>query len=258
MSRAELDDRTLQRWMSPRELKALSKQSGDISLGHLPAAAQAFVLAGLARLAPKKTFLALASGVKTQEELANDLDAWSAPNLFFPQVDAPIEGALPDPEASAERLSALTKLTNGFTGVVLTTVSANEQRLPAPDALQKNRIKLVKNTHLDREALLTQLQDAGYTRETQVQGRGQFSVRGAVVDIYSWDASRPLRTEWLDEELISLREFDVDIQRSVQTLKTAELSLAGPFMNKESDDEAALSDYLPKGFVTVHLGPEEA
>jgi transcription-repair coupling factor (superfamily II helicase) len=256
MSRAELDDRTLQRWMSPRELKALSQKSGHISLGHLPAAAQAFVLAGLSRLAPKKTFLALAAGVKTQEELANDLDAWSAPNLFFPQVDAPIEGALPDPEASAERLSALTKLSNGFTGVLLTTVSASEQSLPAPDALQKNRIKLVKNTHLDREALLQKLQDAGYTRETQVQGRGQFSVRGAVVDIYSWDASRPLRTEWLDEELISLREFDVDIQRSVQTLKTADLSLAGPSMNKE-EGEALLSDYLPKGFVTVHLGPEE-
>ena len=61
-----------------------------------------------------------------------------------------------------------------------------------------------------------------------MQGRGQFSVRGAVVDIFSWDARRPLRTEWEDEELISLREFDVDAQRSVQTLKTAEISLAGP------------------------------
>ena len=57
MSRVEKYERTFQRWMSPRELKALSKQSGDISLGHLPAAAQAFVLAGLSRLAPKKRFL---------------------------------------------------------------------------------------------------------------------------------------------------------------------------------------------------------
>ncbi len=257
MPRVENIEKTFQRWMHPRELKALSQSSGAISLGSLPASAQAFVLAGLARHAPKRTFLALAPGVKTQEELANDLEAWGAPNLFFPQVEAPVTGTLPDPEASAERLAALTKLSAGFTGVVLTTASASEQPLPDPKALQENRIKLVRNTHLDREALLKQLQEAGYTREAQVQERGQFSVRGAVVDIFSWDAPRPLRTEWEDEELISLREFDVDAQRSVQTLKTAELSLAIPTAAGDSAGEATLRDYLASDFVTVNLGDEE-
>ena len=69
---------------------------------------------------------------------------------------------------------------------------------------------MVKNTRLDRDEFLARLGKAGYTREAQVQGRGQFSVRGAVIDIFSWDARRPLRTEWEDDELISLREFDVD------------------------------------------------
>src|ERR1700683_1354577 len=251
-------EKTFQRWMNSPALKEASRSSESLSLGQLPASAQAFVLAALARLAPKQTFLALAPGVKAQEELANDLEAWAAPHLFFPQVEVPTAETLPDPEASAERLSALSRLASGFAGVVLATPRASEQALPKPDVLRNQRLKLVKNTHLDRDALLQRLQEAGYTREAQVQERGQFSVRGAVVDIFSWDTQRPLRTEWEDEELISLREFDVDAQRSVQTLKTAEISLAGPGLAGSSDNTGTLRDYLAKTFVTVELGEEVA
>jgi transcription-repair coupling factor (superfamily II helicase) len=250
-------EKTFQRWMNPRLLKEIAPSPDSLSLGHLPASAQAFVLAALARLAPKQTFLALAPGVKAQEELANDLEAWDAPQLFFPQVEVPTAETLPDPEASAERLSALGRLASGFSGVVLTTARAGQQALPSPDILKGQRLKLVKNTRLDRDGLLQQLQEAGYIREAQVQERGQFSVRGAVVDIFSWDAQRPLRTEWEDEELISLREFDVDAQRSVQPLNTAEVSLAGLGLSGGADSTATLRDYLPKDFVTVNLGEDE-
>ena len=245
------------RWMNSPALRELAHQNGPLPLGQLPASAQAFVLAALARLAPKRTFLALASGVKTQEDLANDLEAWAAPHLFFPQVEAPTAETLPDPESSAERLAALTKLSSRFAGVVLATPRSHAQSLPAPAALLGQRLKLTKNTHHDRDALVQRLIDVGYTREAQVQERGQLSVRGAVVDIFSWDAVRPLRTEWEDEELISLREFDVDAQRSVQTIKSVEISLAGPRFGAGDGDTATLDDYLPADFVTVRLGEEE-
>jgi transcription-repair coupling factor (superfamily II helicase) len=243
------------RWTAAPDLQKLAGQAGPLALGELPAPAQAFVLAALARLQPKRTFLAIAPRVKAQEEMANDLEAWGAPFLFFPQIDTPAAETLPDPESSAERLAALTKLTSGFSGVVPATARALEQPLPRPEVLKSQRLRLTKNTHLDREAILRQLQDAGYTREAQVQDRGQFSVRGAVVDFFSWDAHRPLRTEWEDEELVSLREFDVDAQRSVQTLKSAEISLAGP--NMGGDETATLRDYLPEDFIEVRLGEEE-
>src|SRR5471030_2840562 len=129
-------EKTLQRWMNSPALQEIAQSPEALSLGQLPASAQAFVLAALARLAPKQTFLALATGVKAQEELANDLEAWDAPQLFFPQVEAPTAEALPDPEASAERLSALSRLASGFAGVVLATARAGEQALPKPDVLR--------------------------------------------------------------------------------------------------------------------------
>jgi transcription-repair coupling factor (superfamily II helicase) len=247
-------EQTFSRWMDAPALRQAATGAGPLELGHLPASAQAFVLAAMARANPKQTFLALTPRVKAQEELANDLEAWSAPHLFFPQVESPTAETLPDPDASAERLAALGKLSGGFAGVVLATERAEEQPLPTPEILRRQRLRLAKNTHLDREAIFAQLQEAGYTREAQVQGRGQFSVRGAVVDIFSWDAHRPLRTEWEDEELISLREFDVDAQRSVQTLKHAEVSLAGPSPGGDESSTATLRDYLAEGFLEVRLG----
>ena len=243
--------------MSQRDLNEISQAGTTLALGHLPASAQAFVLASLAQNAQKKIFLALTPGVKAQEELANDLEAWGAPYLFIPQVEAPTAETLPDPETTAERLSALGRLNAGFAGVVLATARACEQALPEPGALRNNRLRLVKNTHLDREGLLRQLLEAGYAREAQVQERGQFSVRGAVVDIFSWDAMRPLRTEWMDDKLISLREFDVDAQRSVQHLKTTELSLAGQAFGGDAGHESTLRDYLPDDVVTVSLASEK-
>jgi transcription-repair coupling factor (superfamily II helicase) len=244
------------RWLTAPDLQRLAHASGRLELDTLPASAQAFVLAALARLAPKQAFLATTARVKEQEEMANDLEAWGAPFLFFPQIDSPTAETLPDPEVTAERLATLGKLAGGFTGVVLATGRAQDQALPTPAELRGQRLHLAKNTHLDRDEILRQLQEAGYTREAQVQGRGQFSVRGAVVDIFSWDAPRPLRTEWEDDELISLREFDVDAQRSVQNLKHAEIGLSGPTPGGE-EGGATLRDYLPAGFVEVALaGPE--
>jgi transcription-repair coupling factor (superfamily II helicase) len=250
-------EKTFERWMNSPLLREMARSPGPFSLGPLPVSAQAFVLAALSRLAPRQVFLALAPGVKTQEELANDLEAWEAPHLFFPQVEAPTTETLPDPDTVAERLSALGRLASGFAGVVLATARAAGQPLPPPEVLKGQKLKLVKNARLDRAKIFGQLQEAGYLREAQVQGRGQFSVRGAVVDIFSWDAPRPLRTEWEDEELISLREFDVDAQRSVQTLRTAEISLAGPGTGGGVEEATAtLRDHLPQGFVTVNLEEE--
>ena len=248
-------DSTFSRWMERRELQELAREPGPLALGHLPAAAQAFVLTALARLAPKRTFLALSESVRTQEELANDLEAWQAQHVFLPQGETASGDVLSDPEVAAERLSALQQLGAGFTGIALATKRAAEQPLPSPKSLAAHRFALVKNTRVERDDLLARLGKAGYTREAQVQGRGQFSVRGAVIDIFSWDARRPLRTEWEDDELISLREFDVDAQRSVQSLQRAEITLASPGAVEEGD--AQLRDYLPRGFAEVNLGGEE-
>ena len=105
---------------------------------------------------------------------------------------------------------------------------------------------------------MRQLQEAGYTREAQVQGRGQFSVRGAVVDIFSWDAQRPAAHR--------MGGRGVDLAARIRRRRAAfradaqdggdQPGRAGP--RRRNAAAATLRDYLPKGFVTVELGEEVA
>ena len=151
-------DPTFSRWMSRGDLQALSSAGGSLALGHVPGPAQAFVLAALARESPKRTFLALADGVKAQEELANDLEAWAAPHLFLPQGEMAAADALSDPETSAERLAALHEMGSGFRGIVLATARSAEQPLPSPKTLAGHRLSFVKNSRMERDELLAKLE----------------------------------------------------------------------------------------------------
>ena len=69
--------------------------------------------------------------------------------------------------------------------------------------------------------LTDRLLAAGYSREFMVEGKGQFSVRGGIVDIYPADSLTALRVEFFDDEVDSIRQFDVMNQRSQQNLSEA-------------------------------------
>ncbi len=231
-------------------------QSGQsYSLAGIPGAAQAFVLAAIQNHpgSKKPLKLALLKTVKAQEELANDLEAWGIPFLFFPQVEPIVGEALPDEEIAAERLSVLERLNAGFSGPVLATFTALSQPLPLPSTVEKARLKLKIADELDREAWLKKIEAAGYQREAEVTLRGTYSVRGAVVDFFSWHAQLPVRSEWMGDEVVSLREFDPVAQRSVRELPEAVISLMP--LNAAAKSTATLLDYLPADTIRFSLDP---
>jgi len=225
-----------------------------LDLSAVPPAAQAFVIAGLLRDLNQPALITV-KNVKAQEELANDLEAWNIPFLFFPQTEPISAGALPDQEMAAERLAVLDQLRPSFTGLLLATTIALNQPLPAPQDLQTAQLTVRSGTTLDREAWLAQLVAAGYQREAQVQERGTFSVRGAIVDVFSRHAQRPVRLEWEGNEIVSLREFDSAAQRSVRSLSEAVIFLA---VSDPIDAFAthSLRNYLPPA--TLHCNFDES
>ena len=75
------------------------------------------------------------------------------------------------------------------------------------------------------EELLERLAASGYERVSQVTTRGQFAVRGGIVDLYSWQAPLPFRLEFFGDQIESLREFDIDTQTSVRDLRSIDILL---------------------------------
>jgi transcription-repair coupling factor (superfamily II helicase) len=238
----------LARWVE----EAWSSGSG-VDLDGVPASAQAFLLAALTGGEPRSPVLALARNVKAQEELANDLEAWGVPFEFFPQIEPRSAAALPDQELAAERLAVLDHLAAGQSGLVLATREGAGQGIPTPDAMRRARVTFSTGQKCDRDAWIARLEASGYQREAEVTEHGAFSVRGAILDLFSWNASQPVRLEWFDDEIESIRLFDPQSQVSSKTILETTLSLLPPHPEIAS---AKLRDYLGPEALEIRLSCE--
>lgn len=118
------------------------------------------------------------------------------------------------PVEQSERAEALLALSRRERPLIVATVAALVDPLPEPGTVEQNMYVIAKGESLTRESLLLFLHDTGYHREMFVETVGQYAVRGAVVDIYPFGAQEPVRVEFFDEEVESVRTFDPSSQKS--------------------------------------------
>src|SRR5437764_10513997 len=102
--------------------------------------------------------------------------------------------------------------------VIVTTRASLTQPAPNPESLQSSAISFYCVQHVSMDQILDRLSAAGYLRVPQVNTRGQFAVRGGIIDLFSWQSQLPLRIELFGDDIESLREFDIDTQTSVRDL----------------------------------------
>ncbi len=223
-----------------RKLAEIRDGAEPVVFEQVTEAAQPFLAAILVRKLKQRLWL-VCPDVRSQETMHNELLNWFPDALFFPTVEqAPFEGAVADPETTAERLAIVQKLSDPKTRhpVVLTRTSLTDS-VPTPATLKAQELWLRPKMKLDREQLVAQLSAAGYERVAQVSARRQFAVRGGILDLFSLHHTLPVRIELFDDEIESLREFDLDTQTSVRTMVACTLLLG-----EVEKLECPLSDYL--------------
>ncbi|HEV3064637.1 MAG TPA: transcription-repair coupling factor [Chthoniobacterales bacterium] len=227
----------------------LLQAKGPITLEHVSEGAQAFVAAGVVRHHASRSCWILCPDVRRQEDLFNGLLNWEVDALFFPELELPAyEGALPDPEIVAERLEVLQQIAEGKRAVVVLTASSLEDQIPPAEALQKQSIALRRGDRLDRETLIERLIASGYEQVPQVTTRGQFAVRGGILDVFSWQHAVPVRIELFGEDIDSIREFELDDQTSIRTIERCEL-----LVGETEHLTVCLREYLRKADVLIGI-----
>lgn len=122
-------------------------------------------------------------------------------------------------ELSARRLAVLGAARSGTVQVVCATIDALMAPLPPVGLFDRTVLRLAQGQRLDIEAAARVLVSGGYERQERVEGVGQFSVRGGLMDIFPSDAQLPVRVEFFDDEIDTLRSFDPLTQRSVERLE---------------------------------------
>ena len=140
------------------------------------------------------------------------------------------------------RLWALYRLAQEAPRVMVATAAAMAQLCVPPEVLRQTAFTLEVGRQYDVTALTAQLTAAGYVRSQQVEGAGQFALRGGILDIFSPGPERPVRCEFFDDELDSMGDFDVSTQRRVENRQAFTVLPAGevlPFHDAATAESAA-------------------
>ena len=118
-----------------------------------------------------------------------------------------------------QRLGTLCSLAAGKARVLVATVSGILQRTLPPDALRDAALTLRSGQRHDLNELARRLDASGYARAEQVEGVGQFAVRGGILDVWS-PLAAPVRVEFFDDEIDAMGEFDVTTQRRTKNIRS--------------------------------------
>ena len=197
-----------------QKIAASFAKPGPAALFGLPPAGRALLYAALQKDLGRVLCI-VTPGEAEATHFADDLKALGLAAAVFPPRDfmlRPVEGA--GREYEYRRLSVLGSLAGGRLNAVCVPAEALLQYTVPRDEFLKNTLTLKPGMVYNREGLVARLFAAGYVRRSQVDGPGQFSVRGDIVDIYAPDMRQPARVEYWDDEIDSISSFDLLTQRS--------------------------------------------
>jgi transcription-repair coupling factor (superfamily II helicase) len=217
----------------------------------------ASLLDGLDGLLAGQPAIVVAADDRQARELASDLSAWLAPRAvrYYPSRGVAYESHLaPPPHLVGLRIAALDSLladsSAEHAAVVVVSAAALTEKVPDPE-LRPKSLTLSVGDLVDLDEFAADLVGAGYERVEQVDDRGQFAVRGGILDLFPSTAEHAVRVDMFDIEVESLREFSTFTQRSLQQLQTveiapaAELSLEHRTKELHDEERVDVAELLP-------------
>ena len=137
--------------------------------------------------------------------------------------------------------------------ILVTSIQSLLQPVPSRDALAAATREIRVGGQLDEQELSRWLTERGGHATTAVELPGEFSLRGGILDIFAPDADDPVRIELFGDEVESIRRFDVETQRSLETLQSTTITLLAP----TASDRAHFTAYLPAGTWFMLIEPNE-
>ena len=211
---------------------ALARDGGR---AFVSASLKPYVVAAIAQEDPARPLLVVAGDDRHARDLAADLRTWLAPRpvRFYPSRGVTYESHLaPPPHLVGLRVAALDALldaqavhTEEGAPVVVVSAVALSEKVPDP-RLRPHGFTLARGDLLDLDECATELVAAGYERVEQVEDRGQFAIRGGLLDVFPATEDHAIRVDLFDVEIESLRWFSTFTQRSLGDLERVEIAPA--------------------------------
>ena len=207
--------------------------------------------------------LIVAADDRSARDLAGDVKTFLAPRPvhLYPSRGTTFESHLdPPPHLAGLRIAAMNSLADPSSVVVASAIALAEK---VPDPSQRpETLALHRGESVDLDDVTLLLADAGYERIDQVEERGQFAVRGGILDVYPATEEQAIRVELFGDEIESMRRFSVFTQRSLGETERVELAPAAELSAEHRDDVdpatfLAALDLIPAEALVVIAAAEE-
>lgn len=179
------------------------------------------------------------------KELYEDYRFFDAGVVYYPAKDvlfyqADIRGNV----LTAERIRALKAIHEQERVTVITTFDALMNTQAPPQKLWESVLTLTPGDELSLEEVTRQLVRMGYEKEYQVETMGQFALRGGILDIFPLTEENPIRIEMWGDEIDTIRTFDTESQKSIETIDTIQIYPACELVLSEEEKQAGIEKLL--------------
>ena len=248
---------TLARAIGERLGQAKARVHVDGMTGSLPAAA----IAAVATANPAASHLVIAPNRDEAYYLCNDLEALMGETagcrvMLFPTSYRKAYHYADEETENANvmmRAEVVSELASGRKAVVVSYPDALGEKVAAQSTLRAATLHVVRGEQRDMWEMVDRLQEMDFERVDFVIEPGQYAVRGGIVDVFSYASERPLRLEFLDDTLDSIRTYDAATQLSISPTEQADI-VADLHRNRSGDEarpkreqRVSLLDYLGQG-----------
>ncbi|MDZ7370296.1 MAG: transcription-repair coupling factor [candidate division KSB1 bacterium] len=244
--------------MTLRNVQSLFEQSSEferfctaceagkrLRLAGLGGSSPAFVVAAAFRRFQKQIVVIL-HDMNEAKQFCDDLESLCDPNevLFFPAFKQQLWNEIgPAAGDIGRRINVIKHLCRKRPLLLVTTIEAMMEKIGSEEDTDLYSIVLKSGAELAFTHFVRQLAEMGYNREERVDFPGEFSVRGGIVDIFLFEAELPYRIEFFGDQIESIRRFDPESQKSIESCNELEIfppACGGPFATLHESASSAI------------------
>src|SRR5574344_339500 len=217
-------------------IDTIKRKNENITFKNIIDLQKAYLVYSIAKKA-NKSCLVVCSNLFNANKMMQDLKFFSDIQLlFFPELPLiyyDVEAQSKD--IQNDRMYVLQKIDeNQEKKIIVTTIDTLSHPMKPKSTQIDDEIVISKNTDINFDKLVEKLVEFGYERADVVEGKGQFAVRGGIIDIFSISNDMPVRVEFFGDTVDSIRTFDVMTQRSISNLEKINILRISEFVLNNS------------------------
>ena len=184
----------------------------------------------------------------------NNLTSHHKDTMFFPQKKEHGKNL----SKNSDRIEFISNLRKSSSPqIIISTLISALESLPSPSKLLSKSIKIIKNDSVNLKALSEKLTNIGFENKNhQLEIKGEYTIRGGIVDIFSYDYENPIRIELFGDKVESIKEFDVNTNISIKELNEITIESIDYNLGSDYENQSSLFEYLKPETIVILDNPD--